>query len=239
MIRFIKRYIYWNIVIISAIVVYWYFASTESYNYFKEDNFALLITMSLLTAPFLVFTQQAGENKQNTFITDFSIWNLFIWFVVIIYQFFKRTDNYTFFNQENLGNLFSISLALSFILAVIGRYRDHKKRNPTPENEKIRWRDPKQKSSVKKGSSKTAKAAFLMGGLALLKANKSPKVPHVVPRNDSMRNVNVSRLKGNKYMCTFERWEAGGKRWAAEKKEISPGLGGFSIGDASCNIEWK
>ena len=221
------------------VMVYWYFASTDSYNYFKEDNFPLLFTVSILIAPFFVFTQRVGEGKKRTFITDLSTWNALIWSVVIVYQFFKRTDDYTYFNQENLANLFILSLALSLILTVIGKISKHRSKNPTPKNEKIRWRDSQQKGSGKKGSSKTAKAAFVMGGLALLKANKPPKVPHVVPRNDLMRNVNVSLLKGNTYICTFERWEAGGKRWAPGRKEIAPGESGFSIGAASCDIDWQ
>ena len=140
-----------------SVMVYWYFASTESYNYFEENNFPLLFTVSILIAPFFVFTQRVGEGKQSTFITDLSIWNVLIWSVVIVYQFFKRTDDYTYFNQENLGNLFILSLVLSLIFTVIGKISKHRSQNPTPKNERIRWRDPEQKGPVKKGSSKTAK----------------------------------------------------------------------------------
>ena len=66
---------------------------------------------------------------------------------------------------------------------------------------------------------------------------KGGQIPQVTPRSGEVRNINVMHKGGNKFTVTLEVYN--GHRWAGEKKVISPGISGFTAGNALLDVSWS
>jgi len=90
---------------------------------------------------------------------------------------------------------------------------------------------------TKTKSSTTAKASLLMGAAALVKTSKPTKTPQAMARNGNVRNLNCHHKSKNKWVVTYETLHSS-SGWIPEKKEISPGISGFSTWGGTVDIRW-
>ena len=76
-----------------------------------------------------------------------------------------------------------------------------------------------------------------MGAAALVKTSKPTKTPQAMARNGNVRNLNCHHKSKNKWVVTYETLHSS-SGWIPEKKEISPGISGFSTWGGTVDIRW-
>lgn len=89
----------------------------------------------------------------------------------------------------------------------------------------------------KRGSSKTAKAAFAMSAVAYAKSSGPSKVPTVYCSDGGAKNINWHHKKGDKWLVTYEELHPS-VGWQRGKKEIRPGISGWNVYGGNIRVSW-